>query len=345
VNIKRETDNIGEDSGYAPELSLQHNHNYFSRRPNLKKSSNTNQTALMTKPGQARPITMLADRDERAGIYPQNNSEGEFRKNMEVLEARTFDDYERFFDTLDLERNAWVNQDVTLTRDRLDKVAAKYANLSFNAFKQMMCISSKDQRDFNVWHQTGYKGLELEIVYPNHETGLVQFVQTIKKDPNDRVHGLTHCMFDKGKPFVINESKLDSEGKLRQIAHVGKKANSRYINALERFDDGTVVWTITCPEMSGSAGLRPNGEIIIVGGDLNDANMLAARNLGAEGIDPKSETWTGFFCLKACRANDHSMQRDYKNSVRKQVNQIIDGASLPGLEPIFDLTKQNPGKS
>ena len=65
----------------------------------------------------------------------------------------------------------------------------------------------------------------------------------------------------------------------------------------------------------------------------------AARNMGAEKIG-KDGAWTGKFGRDACVAelqDKYVMRQEYKQAVRRQSNQIIDGASIPGLIPIFNI--------
>ena len=47
--------------------------------------------------------------------------------------------------------------------------------------------------------------------------------------------------------------------------------------------------------------------------------------------------WGGRFCPSGCRADCHPLQRDFKLQVLNQINQIIDGATIPGLDPIFRI--------
>lgn len=292
----------------------------------------------MMKPGQARSV-MLAkgQKDPRVGIFPQHNSQGAFRDGLEPVEAITFEEYDKYFDNCEFEKAGWQKTKAVLTKKKIREVAHQFANLSSGAFRQMMYMVDKDKRDFVVYTKHDQSKRETSVAYTNTKTGLTHFVQVITRDTEGNIRRLVHCMYDKGMPFVINESIIDEEARLRQIAHVGKKGDSKVKNALERFDDGTVTWTVTNDEGSGTAALKPNGEIIILGdGDMDYAKMLAARNLGAEGLT-KRGTWDGCFSLQACLANDHPMQKEYKDAVRRQINQIVDGTSLPGLKPIFDV--------
>ncbi len=322
------------------ELKLKHTHNYLSSGIRVKKAQSAegrSQSVLMMKPGTARPVEVFdTKKDPRAGIFPQHNSPGAFRDELQVLESITFEGFDSLIDVHDLEKQGWQTKSLALTKKRVREIADKFANLSSNAFKQMMSLTCKDKRDFEFHYLIDDENHLTKTAYVNERSGLTLFVQYIYRDSNGRVLKLLHCMFDKGEPFVVNESRIDDYGNIRQISHVGKKGGSNVKNSLERFDDGTVVWTVTDGEKSGTAILRPNGEIKVLGGMLNALNMIAARNLGAEGLN-KDGSWDEKFSLSACKPDDHPMQKEYKDSVRNQIYNIIDGSSIPGLKPIFDI--------
>ena len=51
---------------------------------------------------------------------------------------------------------------------------------------------------------------------------------------------------------------MDKFGNLRQLAHMGNKGGSIALNAVERFDDGTMVWIITENKETGASALKIN---------------------------------------------------------------------------------------
>ena len=75
--------------------------------------------------------------------------------------------------------------------------------------------------------------------------------------------------------------------------------------------------------------------MVFVGNVINNAAKLAARNMGAEVVI--GNAWGGRFCPSGCRPECHPMQQNFKAQVRLQINQIIDGATIPGLDPIFKI--------
>jgi len=114
-------------------------------------------------------------------------------------------------------------------------------------------------------------------------------------------------------------------------------------NSLERLDDGTIIWTSSDfkdgQKLNGAAILRENGHVILLEDGDKTMAEFSARNLGAEGINAKTLAWTGNYSADACLAeteDKYIVRTEYKEAVRKQVYQIVDGACIPGPEPIFD---------
>lgn len=330
-----------EKGDLADGPKITHQYNYMSPFSYKKKSKElageARESVVMTSPGQARPVVYNPiEQDMRVGIYPQHNSHGDFHSKKSVLEAITFETYAQYIDSIELERCGFEFRKISLTKKKLKAASDQFAHLSREAFRQMMCIFVPDKRDFEIWVKHDEDTRTTQVAFTNDQSGFVQFVQTIERGRDGTVKRLQHCMFDSCEPFVINETIIDEDSYVRQVAHVGAKGDATALNALERFDDGTVTWTVTNNNESGTAALKPSGEVVILGVQLNEASKLAARNLGAEGLDA-NDSWTGEFSLQACMANDHPMQKDYKDAVRKQVWQIVDGAAVPGLNPIFDV--------
>ena len=203
----------------------------------------------------------------------------------------------------------------------------------------------------------------------NLKYNMIQFMQVITRNPAGEIINLKNITYDAGEPVVINESLIDKFGNKRGIAHIGAKGpNATIMNALERFDDGTICWHVSqgldipktrliannmlkydfCPE-SATALMKEDGSVffvdpitgqLVLRDNLTQLAQTAARNLGAEGIDANTQDWTGDFALEACIAeaeDRYILRREYKEAVRKQLYQIIDGASIPGLDPIFNV--------
>ncbi len=327
------------------DVNLEHRHVYVggafayknSRRKDLADPKQREASVLITGYGRARPVDVVVPVfDGRAGVNPDHNSPEDFQEELEIMQARSFDVYKDIASVEGLQKKKYKPVMVSFTKDRIHKVFNQFSHLSIYAFNQMMCITSPDKRDFEVWVKKISKTNQLITAFPHTKTNLTQFIQVIDRDKEDNVIGIKHILFDKGEPFVINESAIDKFENIRQIAHVGVKGGSLAKNAVERFDDATVLWTVTREKESGTAALKPNGEIIIIGKELSEVNMLAARNLGGEGLNP-DQSWSGSFSLQACLAEDDPLQEQYKESVRKQIGQIVDGAAIPGLEPIFSV--------
>lgn len=327
------------------DVRLKHTFNYVggafayknsSARKKLLSEEELQKTVLIVDYGKARPVSVIkAEDDPRAGLYPQHNSAEEFTHEMEILPARSLEPYQDLTDIDKVKAKGFEHKIATLTKDRLNRIAEQFSHLSRYAFNQMMCIGTPDKRDFDIWFKKSKKTGQAIIVYPNPKTGLTQLIQVLEYNQDNKIIGIRHCVFDQGEAVVVNETKVDKFNNVRQVAHVGVKGNSTAYNSVERFDDGTVTWIITREGLTGAAALTEKGEIFIVGGmeNFNLSSDLAARNLGAEGVE--NDKWDGKFCQEACKPDDHPMQKAFKDKARDQIGQIIDGAAIPGLIPIF----------
>lgn len=334
----------------APEVSLEHRHNYVGGAFAYKNSSqrgvmldpeNFQETVMMIGRGKARPVRIaVAPEDTRAGAYPQHNSPQEFREDLQIIESKSLDPYERMIDVPTLESMGYKHKIIPTTKDRLLKIHSQFAHLSKFAFNQMMGIANPDKRDFDVWYKHIEKANQLLVAYPYKKTGVTVFVQVISFAQNMQdILAIKHASFDEGKPVVVNETLVDQYNNIRQLAHLGVKGASTAYNSVERFDDGTVTWTVTFknPDKSkttGVAALKTDGEIVLLQKELNPALELAARNLGAEAVI--NDAWAGKFSPEACQVECHELQKAFKDKVRKQIGQIVDGANIPGLIPIFN---------
>ncbi len=333
------------------DVKLEHRHNYVGGAFAYKNSStsakmldpeNFQETVMMIGRGKARPVRIAAPtKEERAGAYPQHNSPRDFRQELEIIESKSLEVYERLNDIQSLEDNGYKHIVVPLPRERLARIHAQYAHLSKFAFNQMLGIPNPDKRDFDVWVKRIEKSRQLLVAYPYKKTGVTIFVQVIDfAEDLQTVFAVKHCTFDEGKPIVINESMVDKYGNIRQLAHLGVKGSGQAYNSVERFDDGTVAWTVTLREakerISGTAVLKADHSVEILQGLMNDASLLAAKNTGAEAV--LNDKWSGQFAQEACSGlSDHPMQTAFKETVRKQIGQIVDGATIPGFIPIFPL--------
>jgi hypothetical protein len=338
---------LAADPGKA--FRVDHQYNYFNDKPRLRKNlrSDIPTLVLYTGPGQARVVELrLPQQDSRAGNFPQHNSPGPLPELIEIIPSLTLEKYRDFHSVESLIFSGFQVENAILTKKRIAKIASQFANLSIECFRGMMCTSVNDnKRDYPVWTRREDNG-EILIAYINPEQDLIQFMQSIKYDDLGEIVDLKHIVFELGTPIVINQSCYDSYGNLRNIAHVGitgSAANS-FHNSLERFDDGSAIWTSSDykddANISGSAALRENGEVILLNGSNDEMAECSARNLGAEGIDIRSCKWTGKFSADACVEevkDKFIIRREYKTAVRKQVFQIIDGACIPGPEPIFNI--------
>ncbi len=340
-----EEDKSDQKQPEPKDVKLEHKHNYIGGPYAYKNSSrsgrhldpeNLTELVLMTKPGRASKMNIaLPEEDHRAGIFPQHNSPDDFRVELELLAARTLDPYSHLSNITNLNKAGFKERKFNMTKQRLGKIKAQFSHLSELAFNQMLDITRPDKRDYPAWYKILKKSNQVLIAYPAQKTEFVNFVQVIQYSIDNKIIGLKHCTFVEGKPLVINETLIDKFYNLRQIAHMGYKDASPYANSVERFDDGTVSWIITKEDSTGAAALRPNGEIQFIENIINDHAKIAARNLGAEKVNNNGK-WTGEFSLDACsNKNPHILQETFKTKVRKQISQIVDGASIPGLDPIF----------
>lgn len=334
-------------------VNVAHHFNYFGRRTKFKKHGlgfdleNQGRVVYMV-PGQARALQLTDSEqiaDHRAGRIPQHNSPGFFHNQLGIITSSSLNEYLNFTNIETLESSGFSQQNSILTKRKLSHLAKQFCNLTTQGFKGMMCLDGdSDKRDFEIW--TRYKdNFTIQVAYINPELGCIQFIQEITRNNYMSIVDVKHIVFEMGIALVINQTCYDEFGNLRNIAHVGVTGNQKtgYNNSLERFDDGTIIWTCSNHKAkgipTGSAALKDNGEIILIAGDPNLAKS-AARNLGAEGINEHNQTWTGQYSESACipEAEDRFIiRREYKNAVRKQANQIVDGACIPGLEPIFKV--------
>lgn len=278
-------------------FQVRHKFNYFaSHRSKQAKNIDDTQVIYM-KPGQARSIEFKdACKDSRAGIYPQHNSIGSFPENLFINPSSNLFKFQGLSTVLALEENDFIEGSAVLTQKKLSQIQNQFANLSSLCFEEMMCLSSESkQRDFKVW----YKFVEDEIIvaYINPNLEIVQFFQSYKLNNKAEVIDVKHIVCETGMPLVINQSFIDEYGNTRNIAHVGitgSKKNSFY-NSLERFDDGSLVWTSTDYKSSqaktGSAVLYDDGHIELLEGSDSLMAEFSARNLGAEGVDAKTMSW------------------------------------------------------
>jgi hypothetical protein len=353
----------------ADSVRLRHEHKYFGGPYSYKNSSkiskdkkisvnpeNSHEMVLMTRPGQISRISIAFDElDERAGQYPQHNTIFHFDENnenydedeympsdikeddyetcLELVDAKDLSPYTHLKDVPSLKKAGFEKRICSMTKARLSKIEAQFSHLSQFAFNQMLDITRPDKRDFTVWYKIIAKKSTVLIAYPCEKTKFTNFVQVIHYDKNKRIDAIKHCTFDSGEPLVINETLIDKFKNVRQIAHLGTKGGSKFLNSVERFDDGTVSWIINDGETSGAACLLTNGKIVFVESKLNSSTELAARNLGAEKV--VDGEWLAEFDVKACLDMGNSLQETFKGKVRSQISNIVDGASIPGLDPIF----------
>jgi len=345
----------------AREVQLQHATNYL--RPMSKPKTfkekisingkNSHNKIIYSTPGRARSLELLLKpTDLRAGVYPQHNSSACFTQNIEQLKSVSFGDYKGMLAPADLELRGFTKTTAPMTQKRLMQLAKQFEHMNLEAFKQMICVYDTKQRDYDVYikkrnveDQSWTRSLkETTVAVFNPHLQVLQFVQIIQRDIVGDIVNLKHIVFDAGEPIVINEARLDQFGKLRQIAHVGDwGGSSQYLNSVERFDDGSIVWTITEQDAeanSASAALKEDGQIVILKNLDTPLHRVVARNLGAEAIDPNTGRWAGSYDPEAAMPeydDKYLLRREYKDSIRKQVYQIVDGAAIPGLVPIFDI--------
>lgn len=332
-----------ENKPKADDVKLEHRHNYIGGPYAYKNSStsgkrldpeNLTELVLMTKPGRASKVRIsMPEEDRRAGVFPQHNSPEDFRINLELIPARTLDPYTHLNTLENLRASGFEERKFNMTKQRLAKIRAQFSHLSELAFNQMLDITRPDKRDYPAWYKILTKSNQVLIAYPAQKTEFVNFVQVIQYDENKKIIGLKHCTFDNGEPLVINETLIDKFTNLRQIAHLGFKGGSQNANSVERFDDGTVAWIISGDNQNGAAALRANGRIEFIENIRNKSAELAAKNLGAEKVI--AGKWTGEFSEEVCNNDQEILHESFKSKVRKQISQIVDGASIPGLDPIF----------
>ncbi|MBU6197147.1 MAG: hypothetical protein KGO93_06250 [Cyanobacteria bacterium REEB446] len=345
MNEKQPPDKKDEEEKEPVDVDLRHTFNYvggafaYKNSKNIKKSiseDNFRETIMMIGYGKARKVSLaMPDADKRAGVFPQHNSVDEFKTNLELLPSRDLQPYEVMVDVETLEKNNFQLSIVPITKDRLSKLQKQLSHMSPYAFNQMMDIPRPDKRDFKVYYKIIKKTRQIITVYPHRKSLQSLFAQVVQYDEENHVNSIKHCSFDNNAPYILNESKIDKFGNLRQIAHVGRKGGGIAQNSVERFDDGTLIWVITQEKETGAAALKPNDEVVFVGNVINNAAKLAARNMGAEVVI--GNAWGGRFCPSGCRPECHPMQQNFKAQVRLQINQIIDGATIPGLDPIFKI--------
>lgn len=343
------------------DVKLSHQYNYIGGPYAYKNSSkqgkrldpkNLTELVLMTKPGRAsKVIISLPQEDKRSGVFPQHNTilkkndiddedefvdvindPNDFINTLELLPSRTLEAYQDLDTAINLKKNNFEKRICTLTKARLEKVKEQFSHLTEFAFNQMLDIPRPDKRDFVVWYKS-LSANQIIIVYVTDSTKHSNFAQVVTYDKQKRIRGVRHCSFDNAKPLIINESYVDKYGNLRQIAHMGSKSGSDVFNSAERFDDGTVSWIVSQNKTTGAAVLRPNGEILFVENLINDQSLIAARNLGAEGVIEGQ--WSGVFSQEACLRDCHPLQETFKIKVRQQIHQIVDGSAIPGLDPVF----------
>jgi hypothetical protein len=330
-------------------FKVEHDHKYFSSPKNknhlIDESKDTQ--VIYTGPGQARSIEMVdLNKDPRAGLFPQHNSVGSFPEDFQINASLKLSDFQGLSTEQLLEEKGFYKDTATLTKKKLSIIQNQFANLSPLCFEEMMCIQSDaKQRDFDVWTRHNEDG-EIVIAYLNPNLEIVQFFQSYKIDDYGDVYDVKHVVCETGIPIVVNQTFIDKFGNHRNVAHVGvtgSKKNSFY-NSLERFDDGSLVWTSSDfkfgREATGSAVLLDDGSIKLLEGSDMEMAEFSARNLGAEAIDPKTLKWKGKYSAEGCIAevdDKYVTRREYKAQVRNKVDQIIDGACIPGLVPIFKV--------
>lgn len=346
------------------EVKLAHSFNYMNgfkgsgrkafRERDEKLNAPVQNQIIYTTPGKARNLEVVQlYKETRAGVYPQHNSEGGFSHDIEQLPSISFAHYESLLTKNDLLESGFKETQASITKKHFYKLVHQFEHMKLDAFAHMVGIDKElKQRDYDIWLKTVEQDdstasrmqTQTELAFLSEEYEFLQFVQIVTRDLGGSVSNLKHVVFDAGAPIVINESRIDEYGRMRQIAHVGDwGGQSEYLNSVERFDDGSIVWTLTEQRKkyprSASAVLLPDGSIETLKKRDNDLYQAAARNLGAEGINPRTGKWTGRYDKKACcpeTRDKYVMRNEYKENIRKQVYQIIDGAAIPGLLPVFD---------
>ncbi len=328
-------------------FEVKHFHKYFdvkgSRTPLI--DENRKNQIIYTGPGKARVIEIKdAELDPRVGLFPQHNSIGDFPENFEIIPSLKLDLFQNLSTVEQLEQNGFYSDNAVLTKKKIARVQEQFANLSPQCFEGMMCLHQSDgQRDFAVWVYVRDDG-EVVVAYINPELEVTQFFQSYKMDDYGQVYDVKHVVCEMGMPVVINQTVIDKYDNIRNIAHVGVTGSKKhsYYNSLERYDDGSLVWTSSDykngKNNTGSAVLFDDGSISLLDGSDKHLAKCSARNLGAEAIDEKTSKWKGEYSAEGCVCEVEDIfvvRRDYKAQVRKQVGQIVDGACIPGLTPIF----------
>jgi hypothetical protein len=325
------------------DIVVDHKHNYVGGAFAYKNSKtkdfttkNMRETVMMIGYGKARKVSLtMPDQDDRAGVFPQHNSVDEYRDNLELLPSRNLKPFYTMANEKLLIKNKFHKTEVVLTKEKLAKIQKQMSHLSAFAFNQMMNIPRPDKRDFDVYYKIFPKSKQVVTVYTHTVSKVSQFAQVILFNKFNQIVAIRHCSFDDNCPYVLNETKIDKFDNIRQIAHLGAKGGGYAHNSVERFDDGTVTWIVTKDKETGAAALKTDGEIVFLSGVINDAAKLAAQNLGADRIE--NDEWVGEFCALGCMAATHPMQVEYKQKMREQISLIIDGATIPGLDPIFRI--------
>lgn len=309
---------------------------------------------VYTKPGYARALELkLAPEDLRAGKLPQHNTQGEFDPNMPIPPTRDITVIQQDVYHADLLANyGFVYARAVMTQKRIYTLHQQFFNLNFVAFKHMLGCSEKerDKRDFDLWIKKE-SDFEYSYVVTDVENGFATFMQIVKKNEEGIPKNIIFMPFHGGKAVVMAESYIDDDGRLRNVAHIGIAGAAAVNNTktdrrsgLERFDDGTMMWTVSSfkrgRSTTGAAALRPDGLIVLMKNSQNKKlAQAAARSFGGEGINPQTKVWNGKFSIDGCLPFDkdpHDLRTDYKAAVLKQTSALLDGSCIPGLLPIFD---------
>ena len=111
----------------------------------------------------------------------------------------------------------------------------------------------RDKRDFDLWiKQDPENELEYSYLVTDCESGFANFMQIVKKNEEGIPTNVIFMPFHGGKAVVMAESYIDDDGRLRNVAHIGIAGAAAVNNTktdrrsgLERFDDGTMMWTVS----------------------------------------------------------------------------------------------------
>lgn len=339
------------DADPSKGFTVEHVHKYFgsgvkqAKMPKYDQYDESNSQIIFTEPGKARLVELkLPDEDPRAGEFPQHNSIGDIPTKVDLLPSLKLDLFEKLATEEALTAAGFETKVCSITKKRIEAIQKQFENLSLTCFSEMMCIDDKvKQRDYDVHYKFG-KDDEVFIAYVHPEFELVQYFQSYKRDEYREIIDVKHIVCEHGEPIVMNQSAKDKFGITRNMAHVGITGSTEnaFRNSLERYDDGSILWTTSDykfgRQATGAAILKMDGLVYIVKGSDRRLGEFSARNLGAEGINPKTLAWTGKFDHKACvpeKDDKYIVRREYKNAVRQKCYQIIDGACIPGFEPVF----------